>query len=187
MNSPNLSSCIQHYSIYLITFLIIFSLGYISVTPETISGLKVIDNVTEVDIIDKNDNTLQDNSSKSIQELDKDLIIKLLADNIELKLNHAITIIEFTSKLPEVKNINTENLLILNKTLDTHNGIPSDYDLGKRKIALDILDHHDIFHRIWFMSNTGHTYLTEPYSYQLNLTKNYGFLSHPHIKGAVSV
>ena len=172
------------YSLYLISFFIIFSLVYFSFTTETTYGIKILDNVTEIDIISKNNNT-SSNDEKNTEELDKQLIVKLLADNIGLKLNHAITVIEFTSNLPEVKNIDTEYLLILNKTLETHNGVPSDSDLGKRIVATDILDNHDIFHRIWFMLDTGHTYLTEPYSYQLNLTKNYGFLSHPHIKGAI--
>ena len=173
------------YSLYLIAFFIIFSLVYLSFTTETTYGVKILDNVTKIDIISKNNNASLGNDNKNTEELDKQLIVKLLADNIELKLNHAITVIEFTSNLPEVKNIDTEYLLILNKTLETHNGVPSDSDLGKRIVATDILDNHDIFHRIWFMLDTGHTYLTEPYSYQLNLTKNYGFLSHPHIKGAI--
>ncbi|MGD1835145.1 MAG: cache domain-containing protein [Nitrososphaeraceae archaeon] len=160
-------------------------MGLITLAPDSIYGIKNTDNLNEIEIIDNKENTSQFYNDKNTEELDKHLIVKLLADNIELKLNHAITVIEFTSKLPEVKNLDSNDLLTLNKTIDTHNGVPSDSDLGKRAVALDVLDSHDIFHRIWFMLDTGHTYLTEPYLYQLNLTKNNGFLSHPHIKGAI--
>ncbi len=64
----------------------------------------------------------------------KILNIRLLTDNLEIRLNKSAAILEITSKLPEVRKVSFASSI--NNTL---NGIPKDTDLAKRKVAQDIL------------------------------------------------
>jgi hypothetical protein len=65
---------------------------------------------------------------------DRSLIVKLLADNLENRLNKSTAILEITSRLPDVKNIPYTSSI--NPAL---HGIPKDLDISKRKVAQDIL------------------------------------------------
>ena len=66
------------------------------------------------------------------------IITKLLANNLQNRLQKAGALLEITSKLPQVNNTSFANLL--NQTLTTLHGIPKDADIKKRQIAQDILD-----------------------------------------------
>ena len=110
----------------------------------------------------------------------KTLNIKLLADNLENRLNKSAAILEITSKLPEVRKVSFASSI--NNTL---NGIPKDTDLAKRKVAQDILSKYNDFRIIAFLMPNGDMYMEEPYSRQLNLTKT-NFAFRDYYKGAVS-
>ena len=72
------------------------------------------------------------------------LIVKLLADNLENRLNKSAVILEITGELPQVKNVSYANSI----SSELH-GIPKDIDIAKRKVAQDILT-ADIFpHAKW--------------------------------------
>ena len=122
--------------------------------------------------------TLIGSSSK-----DEALVVSLLTDNLEKRLNKSAAILEITSKLPEVKNPTYASSL--NQTLRTLHGIGRDLDIQKRKVAQNILSADKDFETIFFLMPNGNVYMEEPYSRQLNLTKtNLDF--RDFYKGAVS-
>ena len=121
---------------------------------------------------------LQNETAES--KVDRSLIVKLLADNLEDRLNKSAAILEITSRLPELKNVSYAN------SIDpTLHGIPQDLDIEKRKIAQDILSTDRDFQTIVFLLPNGDVYLQEPYSRQQNLTGN-NFAFRDYYKGAVS-
>jgi cache domain-containing protein len=109
----------------------------------------------------------------------KILNMKLLADNLENRLNKSAAILETTSKLPEVRNVSFASSI--NNTL---HGIPKDTDLAKRKVAQDILSKYDDFRVVAMLMPNGDIYMEEPYSRQLNLSKT-NFAFRDYYKGAV--
>lgn len=120
-------------------------------------------------------------SSNNATTMDSKILnIKLLANNLENRLNKSAAILEITSKLPEVRKVSFASSI--NNTL---NGIPKDTDLAKRKVAQDILSKYNDFRVIAFLMPNGDMYMEEPYSRQLNLTKT-NFAFRDYYKGAVS-
>lgn len=110
----------------------------------------------------------------------KTLSIKLLADNLENRLNKSAAILEITSKLPEVRKVSFASSI--NNTL---RGIPKDTDLSKRNVAQGILSKYNDFRVVALLMPNGDMYMEEPYSRQLNLTKT-NFAFRDYYKGAVS-
>ena len=110
----------------------------------------------------------------------KTLSIKLLADNLENRLNKSAAILEITSKLPEVRKVSFASSI--NNTL---RGIPKDIDLAKRNVAQGILSKYNDFRVVALLLPNGDMYMEEPYSRQLNLTKT-NFAFRDYYKGAVS-
>jgi hypothetical protein len=98
------------------------------------------------------------------------IITKLLANNLQNHLQNADSILEITSKLPQVNNTSFAHLL--NQTLTTLHGIPKDADIKKRQIAQDILSNYKDFQLIFFLMPNGNLYFEQPYSRQQNLTTN---------------
>jgi len=110
----------------------------------------------------------------------KTLSIKLLADNLENRLNKSAAILEITSKLPEVRKVSFASSI--NNTL---RGIPKDIDLAKRNVAQGILSKYNDFRVVALLLPNGDMYMEEPYSRQLNLSKT-NFAFRDYYKGAVS-
>src|SRR5688572_10074794 len=106
------------------------------------------------------------------------LIVKLLADNLENRLNKSAVILEITGELPQVKNVS----YVISSEL---HGIPKDIDIVKRKVAQDILTADRDLQVISFLMPNGDIYMVEPYSRQQNLTAN-NFAFRDYYKGAVS-
>jgi hypothetical protein len=98
------------------------------------------------------------------------IITKLLANNLQNRLQKAGAVLEITSKLPEVNNTSFAHLL--NQTLTTLHGIPKYADIKKRQIAQDILSNYKDLQIIFFLMPNGNVYFEEPYSRQQNLTTN---------------
>lgn len=120
-------------------------------------------------------------SSNNVTTLgSKILNIKLLADNLENRLNKSAAILEITSKLPEVRKVSFASSI--NNTL---RGIPKDTDLAKRNVAQGIRSKYNDFRVIALLMPNGNMYMEEPYSRQLNLTKT-NFAFRDYYKGAVS-
>jgi hypothetical protein len=150
--------------------------------------------ILSIDIINSSSNTLVESANAQItldgirglqngtaeSTVYRSLMVKLLADNLEDRLNKSAAILEITSRLPELKNVSYAN------SIDpTLHGIPQDLDIEKRKIAQDILSAHRDFQTIVFLLPNGDVYLQEPYSRQQNLTRN-NFAFRDYYKGAVS-
>lgn len=109
--------------------------------------------------------SLQANTTQSSM-----IITKLLANNLQNRLQKAGAVLEITSKLPEVNNTSFAHLL--NQTLTTLHGIPKDADIKKRQVAQDILSNYKDLQVIFFLMPNGNVYIEEPYSRQQNLTTN---------------
>src|SRR5215204_2317040 len=108
------------------------------------------------------------------------LIVKVLADNLENRLNKSAVILEITGELPQLKNVSYANSI----SSELH-GIPKDIDIAKRKVAQDILTADRDLQLIFFLMPNGDMYMEEPYSRQQNLTGN-NFAFRDYYKGAVS-
>ena len=162
--------------------------------PLILLCLLTISIILSIDIINSSSNTLVESANaqstldsiRGLQnetaesKVDRSLIVKLLADNLEDRLNKSAAILEITSRLPELKNVSYAN------SIDpTLHGIPQDLDIEKRKIAQDILSADRDFQTIVFLLPNGDVYLQEPYSRQQNLTRN-NFAFRDYYKGAVS-
>jgi hypothetical protein len=128
--------------------------------------------------ISNNDLMIETNST----DLTSTLIVKLLANNLEDRLQKIGSILNTTSQLPQVRNVSFAYLL--NETLDTLHGIPQDADIEKRQIAQNILSsYEDLLEVLFFMPN-GDAYIHEPYSRQQALTQT-NFAFREYFQGAI--
>src|SRR5215218_7029298 len=121
--------------------------------------------------------------TESIIEADKEdptLVVTLLANELETRLNKSGAILEITSRLPEVNSPPFASSI----SPELHD-IPEDADMPKRKVAQDILDTDKDFQVIFLLMPNGDMYLEEPYSLQENLTRN-NFAFRDYYKGALS-
>src|SRR5215207_1943818 len=123
---------------------------------------------------------IQNETAESTTPTDRSLIVKLLADNLENRINKSAAILEITGELPQVKNVSYANSI----SSELH-GIPKDLDIAKRKVAQDILASDKDLQLIFFLMPNGDMYIEEPYSRQQNLTGN-NFAFRDYYKGAVS-
>jgi len=158
--------------------LLLFQAGY-----SFSSNVTVIDRKIQTTPIASSENqsspsSLSSNNATTLGS--KILNIKLLADNLENRLNKSAAILEITSKLPEVRNVSFASSI--NNTL---RGIPKDTDLAKRNVAQGILSKYNDFRVIALLMPNGNMYMEEPYSRQLNLSKT-NFAFRDYYKGAVS-
>jgi hypothetical protein len=124
-------------------------------------------------------------STTTIRDLDRTQAdaaeekVRVLADELETRINKSGEILEITSKLPQVSS--TPFASSISPELP---GIPEDADMPKRKVAQDILDTDKDFQAIFFLMPNGDMYLIEPYSRQQNLTAN-NFAFRDYYRGAV--
>ena len=124
-------------------------------------------------------------STTTIRDLDRTQAdaaeekVRVLADELETRINKSGAILEITSKLPQVSS--TPFASSISPELP---GIPEDADMPKRKVAQDILDTDKDFQVIFFLMPNGDMYLIEPYSRQQNLTAN-NFAFRDYYRGAV--
>lgn len=103
--------------------------------------------------------TKQDGGNMSI-------ILKLLSDVIETRINKSSSLLELTSKLPEVTNVSYANMIT-----EKFMGIPQSLDLQKRNIARNILEKDRDIASIFFLIPKGDTYMGEPYPDQQQLPR----------------
>ena len=124
-------------------------------------------------------------STPTIRDLDRTQAdaaeekVRVLADELETRINKSGAILEITSKLPQVSSAPFASSI----SPELH-GIPEDADIPKRKVAQDILDTGKDFQVIFFLMPNGDMYLIEPYSRQQNLTAN-NFAHRDYFRGAV--
>jgi hypothetical protein len=123
---------------------------------------------------------IQNKTAESTIPADRSLLLKLLADNLENRLNKSAAILEITGEMPQVKNTSYASSI----SSELH-GIPEDHDIAKRIVARDILASDKDFEAIFFLMPNGDMYMDEPYLRQQNLTGN-NFAFRDYYKGAVS-
>ncbi|HJY10239.1 MAG TPA: cache domain-containing protein [Nitrososphaeraceae archaeon] len=123
---------------------------------------------------------IQNKTAESTIPADRSLLLKLLADNLENRLNKSAAILEIAGELPQVKNASYASSI----SSELH-GIPKDLDNAKRKVAHDILASDKDLQLIFFLMPNGDMYMEEPYSRQQNLTGN-NFAFRDYYKGAIS-
>jgi hypothetical protein len=100
----------------------------------------------------------------SIKEPFNELI--LISDVIENRLEKAAAILEFTSKLPEMRD-----LLFSDLFNTAFNGIPANADMEKRQTGQEILSKFPKeFVSFLFLMPNGTVYLLEPFARQQNLS-----------------
>ncbi len=108
--------------------------------------------------------------------------VKLLAQDLENRLEKAAAILELTGMLPEVKNLTSVNML--DETIGPQKGIPQNADIPKRQVAKDILEKYGEFQVVFFLMPNGDIYIEEPYSLQKNLSKS-NFAFRDYYKGVI--
>jgi hypothetical protein len=124
-------------------------------------------------------------STTTIRDLDRTQAdaaeekLRVLADELETRINKSGEILEITSKLPQVSSTPFASSI----SPELH-GIPEDADMPKKKVAQDILDTDKDFQVISFLMPNGDMYLVEPYSRQENLTAN-NFAFRDYYRGVV--
>jgi hypothetical protein len=123
---------------------------------------------------------IQNKTAESTIPADRSLIVKLLADNLENRINKTAAILEITGELPQVKNVSYASSI----SSELY-GIPKDLDIAKRKVAQDILAFDKDLQLIFFLMPNGDNYIEEPYSRQQNLTI-LNFAYRDYYKGAIS-
>jgi cache domain-containing protein len=161
-------------SIILIVLLFIFSVNNTAFSQKINSG----------NLLQQMSSNLTSSSNKTLKTNDTQsaLIVKLLSNNLENRLQKAAAILNITSKLPQVRNLSYAHLL--NQTLTTLHGIPKEADLEKRQIAQNILSNYRDFQIIIFIMPNGDIYFDEPYSrQQISTTSNLAF--RDYFQGAV--
>jgi hypothetical protein len=127
-----------------------------------------------------NTDVIQNKTAESTILADRSLLLKLLADDLENRLNKSAAILEITGELPQVKNVSYASSI----SSELH-GIPEDHDNAKRIVARDILASDKDFEAIFFLMPNGDMYMDEPYLRQQNLTGN-NFAFRNYYKGAIS-
>jgi len=105
-------------------------------------------------------------------------MVLALSNDLETRINKLRTILEITSKLPEMKLTPFAGLI----SPELH-GVSIDADTAKRELAQDILIGDNDFEVIFFLMPNGDMYLEEPYSRQANLTMD-NFAFRDYYKGA---
>jgi hypothetical protein len=109
----------------------------------------------EDDISTINNNSLllllQNNNQTELSIYNKNIIIvQLLANQLETKLNKSAAILELASKLPQIRS--PPNASLINPSF---HGIPKDADMEKRQVAQNILSIDKDFGRIFYLMPNG--------------------------------
>lgn len=135
--------------------------------------------IAQKDISLTKDWSLQNNQTE-LAIYNQNIIVQLLADRLEIKLNKSAAILEIASKLPQIMSLPDANLID-----PSIHGISEYEEISKRQVAQNILSVDKDFGRIFYMLPNGDMYFEEPYFLQENLTLD-NFAFRDYYKGAVS-
>ncbi len=150
----------------MLTFSTTFPFLYFESLLKTIAQIDTTTEIRQQPPSDQNQTGLGVETPEIIEGSNISTILKLLSTVIETQYNKSATILEITSKLPEVTNISCANA-ITEKSM----GIPQDLDLQKRNIARYILEQDKEIASIFFLTPKGDIYIGEPYSDQQRLPR----------------
>jgi hypothetical protein len=116
-------------TLYLLTIFIILSLNV-----GTVNIQDKFFETASAQVFNNTGSVIQNKTAESTIPADRSLLVKLLANNLENRLNKSAAILEITGELPQVKNTSYAGSI----SSELH-GILIDLDIVKRKIAHDIL------------------------------------------------
>ena len=161
---PMLRSLITSMMILLIlSFLISFS--FLSIPELSPRILSEADNNTIIKgPADQNQSSIFVHAIQSSNN--SKVLLQLLANSFENRINEAASLLELTSKLPQVRN--TQHISSISEEFM---GIPENLDLEKRKIAQYILKQDKNIASIFFLTPKGDIYIGEPFSDQQQLPR----------------
>ncbi|MGD1837399.1 MAG: PDC sensor domain-containing protein [Nitrososphaeraceae archaeon] len=127
--------------------------------------------------------TFNQSFSENISDYnDNNIKSYLLSKTLEAEIDKVSTILEITSKLPEMRK--SPNATLLSETIETYNGIPELSEQEKRKVLKNIVLNYDDISGAAFLMTNGDMYIREPFNEQLNLNKtNLSF--REYYKGAL--
>ena len=106
-------------------------------------------------------------------------LANILSKNLVNYLNESASIIKITSMIPDISNAQ-----FVNKINSSLHGIADSDDVKKRQIADNILQHSDTLEAITFLMPNGDMDMEEPYSRQLDLSRN-NFAFRDYYQGAI--
>lgn len=167
----------------LLIFSCLFAIIVFSFSSLPLNDHTVFSNISQKAIAQGSslDNLGVQNQTKAKMTItDRSLVVKLLAESLESRINKSAAILEVTSKLPQIRSVSYANFIS-----DELHGISNDLDIPKRKVAQDILTADPNFEVIFFLVSNGDMYMEEPYSNQQNLTRN-NFAFRDYYIGAVN-
>jgi hypothetical protein len=135
--------------------------------------------IAHEDISINNVSLLQNNKTESSIH-NKNIIVQLLANHLETKLNKSAAILEIASQLPQIRTLPNASLID-----PSFHGIPKNADMSKRQVAQNILSIDKEIEVIFFIMPNGDMYFEEPYLLQENLTRD-NFAFRDYYNGAIS-
>lgn len=143
-------------------------------------GPEILPNIIaqENEHIDKWSLLATNDSALSIQ--DKKIIVHLLANQLETKINKSVAMLEMASQLPAINTL--PNASLIDHSI---HGIPKNTELEKRSIAQNILSADHDFDRIFYILPNGDMYMEEPFYRQQNLSMD-NFSSRDYFMGALT-
>jgi hypothetical protein len=142
-----------------------FFFVYLEGPPETIAQTGIATTTKQPQLSSDQNHTLA-KTTKIIEGGNMSIISKLLSNVIEARINKSSSLLELTSKLPEVTNVSYANMIT-----EKFMGIPQSLDLQKRDIAKNILENDGDIASIFFLIPKGDTYMGEPYPDQQQLPR----------------
>ena len=120
------------------------------------------------------------NNSSLYQLANNGTLAKILSGNLVNYLNESASILQITSMMPEVRNVQYADKI--NSSL---HGISGSDDVEKRQIADRILKYVDTFEAITYLLPNGDMYMEEPYDRQLGQGRD-NFAFRDYYQGAVN-
>ena len=171
---------IQIFLSFIILFIGIIS--FLKFQDDRIIFEKIIAQEDDISTINNNSLLLlQNNNQTELSIYNKNIIIvQLLANQLETKLNKSAATLELASEFPQIRAL--PNASLINPSF---HGIPKEADMEKRQVAHNILSIDKDFGRIFYLMPNGDMYLEEPFSVQENLTRD-NLAFRDYYKGAVS-
>jgi hypothetical protein len=151
---------IRNFLLFILIFILILSSAsvflYLENPPKVITQAGTATIAKQSQSSDQNHTFTE--TSKIIDGGNMSIILKLLSNVIETRVNKSSSLLELTSKLPEVTNVSYANMIT-----EKFMGIPQSLDLQKRDIARNILEKDRDIVSIFFLIPKGDTYMGEPY------------------------
>ncbi len=162
---PMLRSLITSMMMILLIFSFLVSFSFLSISELSPRILSQVDNNTITKRpADQNQSSIFVHAIQSSNN--STVLLQLLANRFENRINEAASLLELTSKLPQVRN--TQHISSISEEFM---GIPENLDLEKRKIAQYILKQDKNIDSIFFLTPKGDIYIGEPFSDQQQLPR----------------